>query len=114
MLNSVLYIKNMSTEFTQLNNSIITPIMKSKGFRKVGRYDYGSTFDKAIYQRDDLEVNIIFSIHPYDYPFHGIEIKVISNGNLIDQKHYSFDNGNMKSLIDELSKDLKEETIKNV
>lgn len=102
----------MSTEFTQLNSSIITPIMKSKGFRKVGRYDYGSTFDKAVYQREDLEVNVIFSSHPYDYPYHGIEIKVISNGNIIDQKHYSFKNANMKSLVDELAKDISEEKIK--
>ncbi len=104
----------MVTEFTKLNHSIITPIMKSKGFQKIGRYEYGSTFDKAVYHRDNLEVYLFFSIHPYDYPYHGVEIKINSDGNQIQQKHYLIENSGLKSIFKKLADDLTNERIKGV
>ena len=62
----------MGTEFTKLNHTIITPIMKSKGFRKIGKYDYGTTYEKAVYESSQNTCNVIFTAHPYVYPANGI------------------------------------------
>ena len=97
----------MSTEFTRLNNSIITPIMKAKGFRKIGKYDYGATFDKALYKSPEKECQVIFSVHPYDYPLHGIRFEEISNGKTIFEKQYLFEDGDMDLLIHNLARDLE-------
>ena len=86
--------------------------MKTKGFRKMGRYDYGATFDKAIYKSDEVEVNIIYSIHPYDYPYHGIKIKVINKEKIIEEKLYSFSEGGIEFSLNSLAEDLKQEKIK--
>ena len=101
----------MTTEFTKLNNSIITPIMKSKGYKKIGKYDYGATFDKAVYKTQNKELQVIYSTHPYDYPQHGISVEVSSGGKVEFTKHYSFESGNLESLFELLAKDIREGTI---
>jgi hypothetical protein len=97
----------MSTEFTRLNNSIITPIMKAKGFRKIGKYDYGATFDKALYKSSEKECQVLFSVHPYDYPFHGIRFEELLNGKKVLEKQYLFEDGDLELLINTLARDLK-------
>lgn len=98
----------MTTEFAKLNNSIITPLMKSKGYKKIGKYDYGSTFDQAVYETSNRSLKVIFSVHPYDYPYHGITVEACSDGKVVLEKHYSLDAGNLEYLIELLAKDIKE------
>ena len=97
----------MTTEFTRLNNLIITPIMKAKGFRKIGKYDYGATFDRAIYKSSEKDCRIIYSVHPYDYPLHGIRFEEMSNGKIIFEKQYLFEDGDLELLINTLASDLE-------
>jgi len=102
----------MSTEFTKLNHAVITPIMRSKGFRKIGKYDYGATFDRALYKSSEKECQVIFSVHPYDYPFHGIRFEKISDGHKVFEKQYLFEDGDLDCLINALARDLKSGEIK--
>lgn len=81
----------MTTEFTRLNSEIITPLMKSKGFKKVGKYEYGATFDKAVYRSREKELQVIYTVHPYDYPYHGINIEERVGGEVIQKKNCSFE-----------------------
>ena len=80
--------------------------MKSKGFRKVGKYDYGATFDKAMYKSSESECQEVFSTHPYDYPFHEFRFEKISQGRKVFEKQYSFEGGDLAYQIDALAKDL--------
>ena len=97
----------MTTDFTKLNNSIITPIMKTKGFRKIGKYNYGATFDRAVYKSSEKECRVIYSVHPYDYPIHGIRFEEISNGIKTFEKQYLFEDGDLDFLMRTLAKDLE-------
>lgn len=97
----------MTTEFTNLNHSIITPIMKAKGFRKVGKYDYGATFDKAVYRSSSKECQVIFSVHPYDYPLLGIRYEEMLEGKKNFEKQYLLKDGDLKFLIQSLANDLE-------
>ena len=85
--------------------------MKSKGFKKVGKYDYGTTFDKAIYKCQEKELQVIFTVHPYDYPYHGINIEERVGGEVIQKKYYSFETGNLTELLKSLAKDITEGAI---
>ncbi|MGH1365614.1 MAG: hypothetical protein ACRBF0_18775 [Calditrichia bacterium] len=97
----------MSTEFTKLNNSIITPIMKAKGFRKIGKYHYGATFDKAFYKSPEKECQIIYSVHPSDYPILGIRFEEISNGKVVFKKQYLLEGRDLGGLVKTLAGDLE-------
>ena len=81
--------------------------MKAKGFRKIGKYDYGATFDKAVYKSLAKEYQVIFSVHPYDYPLHGIRFEQLSNGKKVLEKQYLFEDGDLESLINTLASDLE-------
>ncbi len=81
--------------------------MKARGFRKIGKYDYGATFDKAFYKSPEKECQVIYSVHPYDYPLHGIRFEEISNGEKIFEKQYLFEDGDLDFLINNLARDLE-------
>ena len=81
--------------------------MKSKGFRKVGKYDYGATFDKALYKSSENKCQVVFSTHPYDYPFLGIRFEKISQGRKVFEKQYLFEDGGLAYQMDALAKDLR-------
>ncbi len=98
----------MTTEFTRLNNSIITLIMKTLGFRKIGKYEYGATFDKAVYQRLETECHVTFSIHPSDYPLCGLHFEKRSPGKLTFEKQYLLEDCDLESLFNTLASDLEE------
>ena len=101
----------MTTEFTRLNHAMITPLMKAKGYRKVGRYCYGGTFDKAVYKRQERMLQVIFTVHPYDYPYHGIHVEEHIGDELVKKKHYSFENGGLREQLNMLAKDINKGTI---
>jgi hypothetical protein len=77
----------------------------------VGKYDYGSTFDKAVYKGQDKEFQVIFTVHPYDYPYHGINIEERMGGEVIQKKYYSFELGDLKILLTQLAKDINDGAI---
>lgn len=101
----------MKTEFTKLNHSIITPLLKSKGYKKIGPYSYGATFDKAVYKKQNLELNIIYSVHPYDYPELGVRLIVLSKEAEIFSKLYPVQEGGLPVIIESLAKDLRDDKI---
>ena len=81
--------------------------MKARGFCKIGKYGYGSTFDKAVYKSSNKECWVIFSVHPYDYPLHGIRFEQLSNGKKVVEKQYLFEDGDLEFLINTLASDLE-------
>jgi hypothetical protein len=85
--------------------------MKAKGFKKVGKYDYGATFDKAVYKDHERELRVIYSIHPSDYPYHGINIEARVAGEIIQKKDYSFESGDLIVLLTKLAKEITEGAI---
>ena len=85
--------------------------MKSKGYKKIGKYDYGATFDTAVYKTENKELKITYTVHPYDYPYHGINVEMFSDRKEIFKKHYSLESGNLKYLLELLAKDINEGTI---
>jgi len=101
----------MTTEFTKLNSKIITPLMKSKGYKKIGKYDYGATFDQAVYKTQEKELKIIYTTHPYDYPYHGINVEMHVGKKEEFNKHYSFESGTLEHLLELLAKDINEGAI---
>ena len=80
--------------------------MKSKGFRKVGKYEYGTTFDRAVYKRQEQELQVIYTVHPYDYPNHGINTEIRIDGEVKQSRYYSFETGNLNSLVRQLAQDI--------
>lgn len=81
--------------------------MKSKGFRKIGKYDYGTTYEKAVYESSQNTCNVIFTAHPYVYPANGIQFEKVSDGHKVLEKQYLFEDGDLAFLIDALARDLK-------
>jgi hypothetical protein len=96
----------LPTEFTKLNHSIITPIFKSKGYRKIGPYCYGGTFDEAVYKKNDITVKIYYSTHPYDYPETGVRIIIFSSEKEIHNKLYPFTEYDLPKIMDLMANDL--------
>ena len=72
--------------------------MKTLGFRKIGKYEYGATNDKAVYQRLKTECHVTFYIHPSDYPLCGLHF----------EKQYLLEDCDLESLFNTLASDLEE------
>lgn len=99
----------MTTEFTKLNHAIVTPILKSKGYRKIGPYEYGATFDHAVYKKQTKEISIVFSVHHYDYPDIGVTLRILYNEKQVFEKLYPVQEGGLSVIMDLVAKDLNSE-----
>ena len=95
------------SEFSTLTTKLITPLLRQKGFRKLGAFDRGATHDFALYARGDTQVRLTYSFHPYDYPDHGIHLEVrASGGTLVDRLHRPT-RGGIRAMLRAVAKDLK-------
>ncbi len=82
--------------------------MKAKGFKKFGKYEYGATFDKALYRSGDRELEIIYTVHPCDYPYHGISAEEKINGRVVDKNFYSLESGTLAMILEVLAQEIME------
>jgi hypothetical protein len=66
------------SEFSKLVTEHVTPLLKQRGFRKVGTFCRGVTFDNAVYRRGDAEVRVYYQFDIHDYPDLGLRLQVFT------------------------------------
>jgi hypothetical protein len=88
------------SEFSKLTTKLVTPLLKQRGFKKHGTFDRGSLSDSALYRRGDLELQLTYAFHPYDYPEVGIRMQVRdANGMIFDRLHPPAEGGTEALLL---------------
>ena len=74
------------SEFSTLATRLVTPLLKRKGFKKCGTFDRSPTHDSALYRKGNVNVQLIYAFHPYDYPEIGIPLEIRGpKGALVDR-----------------------------
>ena len=99
------------TVFTTQVTKLLTPRLKSLGFKKIGTFDRSPTHDAATYVRGKSEVKITLQLHPYDYPDHGIQIHVMSDSKIVVSRLYPIEQTGIEELIKKISSDVDSNNI---
>jgi len=96
------------SEFSTLVTRYVTPLLRQWGFKKHGAFGRGALYDVADYRRGDLEVQLIFSLHPYDYPLIGIRLEMRDANGLLFDRFYPPVEGGIKAMLEAATSDIKE------
>lgn len=95
------------SEFSKLTTKLVTPLLKQMSFKKHGTFSRSPTHDQSVYRRGDLELQLTFAFHPYDYPEIGIRMQVRdANGVLFDRLHPPSEGGT-EAMLRAVVRDIK-------
>jgi hypothetical protein len=94
------------SEFSSLTTKLITPLLKRRGLKKTGPFSRGATHDSALYRKDGVEVELTYSIHPYDYPEIGIRLVVRGKGRATLDRLYPPGPGGVAKVLRSIADDL--------
>ena len=94
------------SEFSKQVTSLLTPTMKSLGFKKVGTFDRSALSDSATYERERSIVKVILQLHPYDYPDVGMRLQISSDSQILMDRLYPTEDGDVEALIKNICSDI--------
>lgn len=95
------------SEFSTLTTKMITPLLRQRGFTKHGKFDRSPTHDSALYRRGDLELQLTYAFHPYDYPDIGIRLQVRDDNGILFDWLYPPDEGGTEAMLRAVLKDIE-------
>jgi hypothetical protein len=95
------------SEFSTLTTKLITPPLKRRGFKKHGTFTRSPTHDSALYRRGDVELQLTFNFHPYDYPYFGIRMQVRDAGGLLFDRLYPPTEGEVEAMLQAVLRDIE-------
>ncbi len=95
------------SEFSSLTTKLVTPLLKRNGFKKQGRFERSPSHDFALYRRGDLQVELTYAFHPYDYPYLGIRVQVRGPKRTILNRLHPPTRGGTKAMLRAALLDLK-------
>lgn len=81
--------------------------MKIRGYKKIGEFSYRATHDKAEYKSGERNLKVMYTLHPYDFPYLGLDVEEKCSGKKVFEKHYSIEQGELPNLIESLVSDIE-------
>ena len=87
------------SEFSSLTTKLVTPLLKSRGYKKSGVFNRSPTHDSAVYRRENTELILTLQFHPYDYPEIGIRFQIRTDGKILVDRLYPPTKGGMKAIL---------------
>jgi hypothetical protein len=87
------------SEFSSWTTKLVTPLLRQRGFKKLGAFNRSSTHDLALYRRGDLQFQLTFAFHTYDYPDVGIWLQVRDVSGICFERFYPPCKGGVEAML---------------
>ena len=95
------------TNFTSFNSSIVSPVLKSHGFRVDEDYTYGVRFDYIVYKSGEKKFAVYFKLNKYDYDLVAVKIELSIKGVIVVEKYFNSDIGYLISLLTKIADEIE-------